>query len=226
MPTSQQQAAAFSALRNDLYEDGNWKEFWKWWDGFIWTIIRKKLFFAPELWEDCKSLVDMKIFRYIKGFDETREISPWLARVVTSCCEDMKERQKEERMHGADGCDEETSPEKAPPKRTMLSLDDENIEGLLKTIKQPESGNDLERVEMLDGLWRCIGAAMEEIDVDPRWKTAFELFYRYEFKLREIAETFDLPVTTVNNWPGATLKMILPTVRTGMEKLGYASSHS
>lgn len=220
MPASQHQTAAFLALKNNLYEDRNWKEFWKRWDGFILTIIRKKLFFAPEMWEDCKSLVDIKIFRYIEGFDETREISPWLARVVTSCCEDTKEQHKYESPHDAGGCDEEP-PENAPRKRTILSLDDENIEGLLNMIKQPESRDDLEHGEMLNCLWRCIGAAMEETDIDPRQKTAFELFYRYEFKLREIAETYNLPVTTVNNWPGATLKRILPRVRDDMEKLGY-----
>lgn len=224
MGASQQHATVFLELRNDLYEDRNWKEFWKHWDGFIWTIIRKKLFFAPNMWEDCKSLVDIKIFRYIKGFDETREISPWLARVITSCCEDLKERNNEEYSFGADGCDEKLH-EKAPPQKLMLSFDDENVEGLLNMIKQPESGDDFERKEMFACLWRCIGAAMEEIDIDPRQKAAFELFYRHEFKLREIAEIYHLPETTVNNWPGATLKRIMPCVRNGLKELGYVCSN-
>ena len=221
MPTSQQQAAAFLALRNDLNDDGNWKMFWKHWDGFIWVIIRKKLFFAPELWEDCKSLVDIKIFRFADRFDETREISPWLARVVVSCCEDVKERNKKDRMHGITGDGEEELAEEAPQKITMISLDDDNIEGLLHLIRQPESGDDQKHSEMLNCLWLCIGNAMEELNIDQRRKAVFELFYRYEFKLREIAEIYRLPESTVNNWPGTIWKRILPAVRAGMEKLGY-----
>jgi RNA polymerase sigma factor (sigma-70 family) len=223
MPTSQQQATAFLELRNNLYEDRNWKEFWKRWDGFIWVIIRRKLFFDPEMWEDCKSLVDVKIFRYIKSFDETRgEISSWLSRLITSCCEDTKEQNKGKYMPGGGDHDGELS-EKAPANKRLISLDDESIRGLLNMIEQPESGDDFERREMADCLWRCIWAAMEEMDIDPRHKNAFEMFYKYEFKLREIAEIYHLSEKTVNNWPGATLKKILPHVKTGLEKLGYRS---
>jgi RNA polymerase sigma factor (sigma-70 family) len=219
VPTSQQQAAAFFALRGNLREDGNWEEFWKRWDGFIWTIIRKKLFFAPDLWEDCKSLVDIKVFRYIERFDESREISPWLARVITSCCADTRERN----CNGSDmpGREQEES---RRPRRLTVSLDAENTDSLVNTLRQPESGDDLEHKEMSQNLWRCVGAAMEEMGIDPRQKVAFELFYRYERKLREIAAAYDLPETTVNNWPGSVLKKIRPHIRAGMEKLGYTSA--
>jgi len=223
VPASKQQSGAFLKLRNDLHTDGNWIEFWKLWDGFIWTIIRKKLFSDPGTWEDCKSLVDIKIFRFIKGFEETREISPWLACVVTSCCEDIKKLNEQGRLRGVGDLGEEF-PWKTQPERTMISLDDENAKDLLNIIKQPDPGNNPERGEMLKNLWICIEAAMKEIDVDPRQKVAFELFYRQERKLREIAEIYHLPESTVNNWPGATLKRIQPIVKAGMEKLGYKSS--
>ena len=103
----------------------------------------------------------------------------------------------------------------------MLSLDDETVTGLLNGIKQPESEDNLERREMSSCLWSCIGAAMEEMDIDQRHKVAFEMFYKYNFKLREIAEHYHLSETIVNNWPGATLRKIMPYVKTCLpEKLG------
>ena len=163
------------------------------------------------MWEDCKSLVDLKIFRYMESFDETRgEISPWLYRLVASCCEDTKKQ---------GGYNKPARPK--PSGKTMLSLDDETVLDLLNVIKQPESEDHLERSEMSNCLWNCIGAAMEEMDIDQRHKAAFEMFYKYEFKLREIAEHYHLSETTVNNWPGATLKRITPYIKNCLnEKLG------
>jgi len=211
------------ALRNDLNDDGKWKEFWKQWDGFIWAIIRKKLYFAPDLWDDCKALVDCKIFRYANGFNVNMEVSPWLGIAIFSCCEDVKRW----RRHGITGIGDEELNITATRQIGIIDLDDENMERLLRNrIWQSESGDDLERREMINGLWLCIGNAMEKLNIDKRHKTAFELHYRYEFKLREIAEIYRLPEKTVNNWPGAVLKKILPSVGAGMEKLGYTPCRS
>ena len=208
MPTTLEQRVAFQKLKEDMNAEGNWKMFWSAWDGFLHTIIRKKLYFAPSLWEEAKALTDMKLYKYIGRFDETREISPWLARVVASACEDVKS------AYGYKKIEEKVD---SSVSGHPVSIEDGDI---LEWMNTQTAAVD-EDEELRSCLWLCVEQALDGLDIDRRQITAFMLFYRHGRKLREIAETFHMSATVVNNWPRSVLNQIMPEIKMRMAEIGY-----
>ena len=105
------------------------------------------------------------------------------------------------------------------PKPVLIGIDDGALIKALKSLYRPDC---LESREMVRCVWSCVTDAMEEENIDPRARTAFYLFFKYGFKLREIAELFNEYEAKASNRPGSVLKKIIPRVRTKMANLGYA----
>ena len=218
MQTTELQRAVFLALKHSIEDNDCWAAFLKEWDGFMSAIIRRKLFFNASIWEDALLEAEVKIFRFIGKFDESRNISPWLARVVTSACEDVKKSY---------GYDLKSRPLESPDNSARSGkkesqgggTDIEFDEDWINAIGIAQASDN----EMSGDMWCCINAALEDLDIDERKITAFLLFYRYDYKLREIAKILHLKQSTVNNWPGSVLKQIMPQVKRELRGLGYAT---
>ena len=205
MATSREQKETFLKLRDNRQCELSWQAFWRAWDGFIWVVIRRRLCFAPDLWDDAKSLTDAKLFRFIANFDESREVAPWLARVASSACEDIKKQAG-------------NLPKTAGHPGASLSFDDEDFADWLSCqLTDPHTQDKEQR----DDVWYAVEYALSCLAVDQRQKTAFLLYYHHGFKLREIASLFQLPPSRVNNWPGTILRKILPAVCRELTDLGY-----
>jgi DNA-directed RNA polymerase specialized sigma24 family protein len=222
MPTTDHQRSVFLALKHDLQNDGCWLSFHKEWDGFINAIFKRRLWFAPSLWEDAMGEVEVRVFRYIGRFDEAREASPWLARVVVSACETVKKESgngprsvSTEPIDTLSGAEEpDKLSEQGGDSRGDISFDDWVTSAL-------EAGNGRD-AELTGDVWFCVNEALDSCIKDKRMVTAFYMFYREDYSLREIAEIFRMKQSTVNNWPGYVLKRIMPEVKAALSELGYA----
>jgi RNA polymerase sigma factor (sigma-70 family) len=227
MPTTNAQRDAFLALKHNKHKNECWEHFLKHWDGFISVIISRKLFFAASIWEDAKLEAEAKMFRYIERFDESREVSPWLSRVIVSACEDVKKNygydmKNEPKKNMGDSLNCESSNYYDDFKNGQNEASDiEYNDEWLSILSSEQEESD---AELFEDMWCCVNSALDDINIDMRKKNAFILFYRYDYKLREIAKIFQLEQSTVNNWPGAVLKKIMPQVRREMSKLGYATN--
>ena len=217
MPSTQEQERAFLALKEDVYSDELWHTFLKEWDGFISAIISRKLFFATSLWEDAKMVALAKIFRYIHRFDTQRPISPWMAKVVVSACEDVKPLHLGGAKPAVDA--------KAGAITTECSsegTDDADEYSAFEVWAHNLIQQDNRDNEVYDDMWCCIYSALDALAIDEVKKNAFLLYYRFDWKLREIAAKLRLPQSTVNNWPGSVLQAIMPRVQADLRDLGYA----
>jgi len=196
MAATDKQRTVFLKLKNNINDNACWEEFSREWDGFFMAIIRKKLYFDASIHEDAKMLALVKVFKYIQKFDVSKEPSPWLSRVIVSACEDTK------REYGH-------------------IINTPEIESL--SDKYNDIPEDMDSDLLLnDDVWCCVEQALESLRLkDERMKTAFVMFYRNSYKLKEIAGIFGVEQSTVNNWPGTVLKKILPSVKASLEELGY-----
>ena len=211
MSTTSLQKAVFLELRTNKHSDAAWESFSREWDSFMMAIIRRRMFSRPDLQEDCLMESYAKLINGIGGFDTGYEPSPWLASVVVSACEDVRRRYVERPIV------EENGNEKGGKARTVTLGEPDELDRLLSALR---AGQESER-ELVDDLWCCVLGAMERQKTDKRQETAFLLFYRYGYRLREIARMLGERESTVNNWPGSVLRKIRPEVVRDMEDLGY-----
>lgn len=201
--TSTPQRDAFLALKRDPNSNDRWIAYWKAWDGFVWAVIRSKLCFAPELWEDCKQDCDAKLYRGIHLFQEEREPAPWLARLVTNVCRDCAER-----FRGPEGV-------------KIISIDEEGVlDAIEQEFQDVARGNEAD-ARFKGDVWYCVNEALEQLQADERQKTAFRLYYVQGKRLREIAGILQVKESTVNNWPGLVLRRIIGDVKKTLLELGY-----
>ncbi len=212
MATTSEQTRTFLELKQNPDSNQHWDSFINSWSGFFNTIISRKLYAYPSLWEDAKSEAIFKLFKHIGKFNETQEISPWLARIISNVCEDIKTKNEKKIIDKSKlNCSEKQYID-------VVSIDDDIFEKL--SVK---TDPDAEINEMFDCLWECVNTALDKYVKDERKKQAFLLCYRYNYKLREIAAIFRLEQSTVNNWPGMVLRKIAPYVKAEMSALGYGA---
>ena len=208
MPTTDKQRDIFIALKRDINNNMLWREFMKEWKGYMMAIISRKLFFAVSIWEDALNLSYAKIFRFIEKFEENREPSPWINKVVASACEDVK-------LENGYGMKDVKILVVPVSENDGQDADFEEWVGSILNIEEETDA------ELFEDVWCCVVGAMNELGINEMKKTAFLLYYRHNHKLREIAEILRMEQSTVYNWPSSVLKQILPTVRANLREWGY-----
>jgi RNA polymerase sigma factor (sigma-70 family) len=100
-----------------------------------------RLFGRLDLAQDAAQETFLRLHRYLSRFDESRELGPWLYRVVVNVCRDMGRRHRSARVLGLDEVSEmESSRGEAAALDDAVTLDQQRrlVQAALLTLPEKE----------------------------------------------------------------------------------------
>lgn len=194
-PMADAKTEAFLALTRNKEADMAWRNFHKQWDGEIRGWIRQWLGSLPQLWDDVRQKVDVRLLAYLDNADVTRPPRPFLMTLVRNLCHDAWRTwtRKDRPLVSRDACP--SAEEGDACAWDTPDLTDEPAEQ--------------ERRDLYQRLYFCVEQALAKSDAGEDKKNSFRMRYMDGLKFCEIANVFDMGETnTVSNWCVAILKTI------------------
>ena len=193
-PAADAKDEAFLALARDKEADMAWRIFHEQWDGEIRGWIRQWLGNLPQLWDDVRQKVDMRLLAYLDTFDVARAPRPFLKTLVRNLCRDAWRAW--ERKDGL----------LVPIEGPVGSSEDS---GAWEAPDPTDEPAELEKRDLYERLHFCVEQALAQSDAGEDKKNSFRMRYMDGLKFCEIAVAFGMGETnTVSNWCVAILKTI------------------
>jgi RNA polymerase sigma-70 factor (ECF subfamily) len=99
-----------------------------------------RLLGRPDLAEDAAQEAFLRLHRHLGGFDETRELGPWLYRVVVNVCRDMGRRGRPARLIGLESLDRDRSRADGPAPDDQVAVAEQRriVQEALLTLPMKE----------------------------------------------------------------------------------------